>query len=86
MTHPNSYESAATPYQPSHVAPQQSPPAASDDWRSATGILLTLFGIVASPYRQADSSKKGMKVVMVGGLAFLVMYGALLVHVYLAPR
>ena len=88
MTYPNQgHYRRAMPYQQNHGAPRQRPTARTEeDLSFAMVAMLALFGITSRQDRLADSTQTAMKVVMIGGLALLVAFGAFVVFVYIAHR
>jgi len=48
--------------------------------------MLTFFGLTSRQDRLSDSTQRAMKVVLYGGLCFLVAFGALVVFTYAAHR
>lgn len=88
MTYPNPdpYR-AAMPPQQNHDAPPQRPTVRTEeDLSFAMVALLAVFGITSRQDRLSDSTQQAMKVVMIGGLALLVAFGALVAFVNIAHR
>ncbi|MFL0243290.1 hypothetical protein [Mycobacterium sp. SMC-17] len=89
MTYPNpdGHRPTAPSYQPNHAAPQPRAAARSEeDLSFAMVAMLTFFGLTSRQDRLSDSTQKAMKVVLYGGLGFLVAFGALVVFTYAAHR
>lgn len=83
---PDNYQPEGGPPHPDLSAPQQYSTTTSEDLGWAMTAMLALFGITARQDRLAASTQKAMKVVMIGGLAVLVAFGAFVAFVYIAHR